>query len=276
MPRVFISALLALGVCAGLGAETVGERYLRFEYDAEVRFGRLLDDRTVQPLEGEPFEDPRDRGDPIALDRVRILVPTVPTKILAVGLNYPSHTGGHRPAEPGIFSKQVSALVAHEGAIWLYPDASRTHYEGEVVVVIGRRARDVPVSEVSDYIFGVTAGNDVSERGWQSNDLQWFRAKGADGFAPVGPWVATGLDYNDLRVTTRVNGEVRQSDRTASLYFSIDEIVSYVSRYVTLEPGDLIYTGTPGSTRALSEGDIVEVEVEGVGILRNRVTRKPR
>ena len=122
-------------------------------------------------------------------------------------------------------------------------------------------------------VFGITAGNDVSERDWQANDLQWFRAKASDTFGPVGPVIATGLNPDDVQVETRVNGEVRQHARTSSLIFDVPTIVSYVSRYVTLQPGDLIFTGTPGSIRALSPGDVVEVEVEGVGILRNTVVQ---
>lgn len=140
-----------------------------------------------------------------------------------------------------------------------------------MVVVIGREAKNVPVEEAGDYVFGVTAGNDISERDWQSADLQWFRAKGSDTFGPVGPFLVTGLNHNDLQVQTRVNGEVRQSARTRELIFDVEEIVAYVSRYVTLYPGDIIFTGTPGSTQAIVPGDVVEVEVEGVGILRNTV-----
>jgi len=128
---------------------------------------------------------------------------------------------------------------------------------------------------VPEYIFGITCGNDVSERIWQKNDLQWFRAKAADTFAPLGPAVVQGLNYDDLHVTTRLNGEVRQSQSTKDLLFSVANLVSYISRFVTLLPGDLIYTGTPGTTGQMNPGDVVEVEVEGVGILRNRVVRGP-
>jgi 2-keto-4-pentenoate hydratase/2-oxohepta-3-ene-1,7-dioic acid hydratase in catechol pathway len=148
------------------------------------------------------------------------------------------------------------------------------HYEGELVVVIGKTAKNVSVEDASDYIFGVTAGNDVSERDWQRDDLQWLRAKGSDTFGPVGPVLVSGLDYNDLRVETRLNGEVRQAESTADLIFDIDTIVSYVSRYVTLCPGDIIFTGTPGSTRAMQPGDVVEIEVQGVGVLRNTVAKE--
>jgi len=137
--------------------------------------------------------------------------------------------------------------------------------------VVGRRAKHVARGEAAGYIFGVTAGNDVSERNWQKNDLQWLRAKSSDTFGPLGPAVATGLDYNDLLVETRLNGEVRQSQRTRDLMFDVDTIVTYVTQFVTLLPGDLIFTGTPGTTQAMNVGDIVEVEVEGVGILRNSV-----
>ena len=129
------------------------------------------------------------------------------------------------------------------------------------------------VADAGEYIFGVTAGNDVSERDWQANDLQWLRAKASDTFGPVGPTIVRGVNYDDLLVQTRVNGEVRQSESTADLIFDISTIVSYVSRYVRLLPGDLIFTGTPGSTQAMSPGDVVEIEVEHVGVLRNRVVR---
>jgi 2-keto-4-pentenoate hydratase/2-oxohepta-3-ene-1,7-dioic acid hydratase in catechol pathway len=142
-----------------------------------------------------------------------------------------------------------------------------------MVVVIGREAKNVPVEEAGRYVFGVTAGNDVSERDWQSADLQWFRAKGSDTFGPLGPVLVAGLDHNDLLLQTRVNGELRQSARTSDLIFDVEEIVSYVSHYVTLYPGDIIFTGTPGTTQAMEPGDVVEVELEGVGVLRNTVAQ---
>jgi 2-keto-4-pentenoate hydratase/2-oxohepta-3-ene-1,7-dioic acid hydratase in catechol pathway len=142
-----------------------------------------------------------------------------------------------------------------------------------MVIVIGRRASHVTVAEAKSFVFGITAGNDVSERDWQKNDLQWFRAKAADTFGPLGPMIVTGLAYDDLLLQTRLNGEVVQSQRTKDLIFNVSEIVSYVSQYVTLLPGDVIYSGTPGTTKPIKTGDVVEVEVEGVGILRNRVVQ---
>ena len=141
----------------------------------------------------------------------------------------------------------------------------------EMVLVIGKECARVSEAEAPGCIFGITAGNDVSERDWQSADLQWFRAKASDTFGPVGPAIAVGLNPDDVLVETRLNGEVRQHQRTTDLIFNTSEIVSYVSRYVTLRPGDLIFTGTPGSTKAMENGDVVEVEVEGVGVLRNTV-----
>ena len=137
-----------------------------------------------------------------------------------------------------------------------------------------RPARNVSEAEAADHIFAAAPGNDVSERVWQQNDLQWFRAKGADTFGPVGPVMVSGVDYDDLLLETRLNGEVKQSQRTSDLIFGTAAIVSYVSRYITLEPGDMIFTGTPGSTSAMQPGDVVEIELEGVGVLRNTIGRK--
>jgi 2-keto-4-pentenoate hydratase/2-oxohepta-3-ene-1,7-dioic acid hydratase in catechol pathway len=149
------------------------------------------------------------------------------------------------------------------------------HFEAELVVVIGKTTRKVSKEEALDHVFGVTCGNDVSERYWQNDpenkDVQWWRAKGADTFGPVGPYIATGLNPDDLLMTLRLNGEVMQQERTDHLIHDVATMVSYISRYVTLQPGDLIFTGTPGETSAIEPGDVVEVELEGVGVLRNPV-----
>ena len=145
-----------------------------------------------------------------------------------------------------------------------------------MVIVIGKQASNVTVAEAKQYVFGITVGNDVSERDWQKSDLQWFRAKAADTFGPMGPLLITGLNYDDLLLQTRLNGEVVQSQRTKDLIFDVAAQVSYISQYVTLMPGDVIYTGTPGTTKRIVAGDVVEVELEGVGILRNRVTQRAK
>ena len=262
--------LLALLAASEAFAQEI-RRYVRYEADGAVSFG-LLEDEGIRPISGDLFGEHQVTTSRIPLSQVRLLAPVDPSKVIAVGLNYQSHLGERSPAAyPGLFAKYPTCIIGPEGSVVRPPDSKNLHYEGEMVIVIGREAKNVPVEEAGRYVFGVTAGNDISERDWQSADLQWFRAKGSDTFGPVGPYLVTGLDHNNLQVQTRVNGEVRQSARTRELIFNVEEIVSYVSRYVTLYPGDIIYTGTPGSTQAMSPGDVVEVEVEGVGVLRNTV-----
>ena len=193
-------------------------------------------------------------------------------KVIAVGLNYRSHIGNAEPAaEPGLFPKYPTSLIGHEQDIITPQGASPLHFEGELVLVIGKTCSKVSEADALDCVFAVTAGNDVSERRWQATDLQWLRAKGSDTFGPVGPSMVVGLDPDDLLVQTRVNGEVMQSERTSDLIFDVPTMISYISQYFTLKAGDMIFTGTPGSTRGMSPGDVVEIEVEGVGVLRNTV-----
>jgi len=151
------------------------------------------------------------------------------------------------------------------------PGASNVDYEGEMVVVIGKRAQSVPVDDALDYVFGVTTGNDVSARDWLRDDLQWFRGKGSETFGPIGPAIVHGVNYDDLLLQTRVNGALRQSERTSGLIFDVSPIVSYISQFVTLEAGDVIFTGTPGGTEAAQPGDVVEIELESAGMLRNKI-----
>ncbi len=257
-----VIALLSVATVA-TGQEGV-TRYVRYAHEGMEAYG-VLEGQTIHQLDGAPFDAPRRTGVAVPLVEVQLLAPCEPSKVIAVGLNYQSHLGEREPAAyPGLFAKYPTSIIGTGESIVMPPDASNLHYEGEMVIVIGRLAQRVSEAEALEYVFGVTAGNDVSERDWQRSDLQWIRAKASDTFGPVGPVIARGLEYDDLLLTTRVNGEVRQQERT---------IVSYVSRYVTLEPGDLIFTGTPGSTRAMAVGDVIEVELEGVGVLRNTVVR---
>lgn len=249
-------------------------RYVRYTAAGQTSYG-LLEGQTVRELSGDLFASPRPTGRTVRLDQVKLLAPVMPGKVIAVGLNYITHLG-ERPAAtyPGLFAKMPSSIIGPEADV-IYPaDATNLHFEGELVVVIGRKAQNVSPADAPRYIFGVTAGNDISERDWQRSDLQWFRAKASDTFGPLGPTIVTGLNYGDLHLQTRVNGEVLQSQRTKDLIFDVPAIVSYISRYVTLEPGDVIYTGTPGSTKAMKPGDVVEVEIEGIGILRNRIVKR--
>jgi 2-keto-4-pentenoate hydratase/2-oxohepta-3-ene-1,7-dioic acid hydratase in catechol pathway len=250
-------------------------RYVRYAAGNTVAYG-ILEGESIREVAGDLFIAPRPTGRSVRRADVRLLAPVEPKKVIAVGLNYKTHLG-ERPAAtyPGLFAKLPSSIVGPDADI-IYPaDAENLHFEGELVVVIGRRARNVSPAEAPRHVFGVTAGNDVSERNWQRADLQWFRAKASDTFGPLGPVLVTGLNYGDLLLETRVNGKVLQSQRTKDLIFDVPAIVSYVSRYVTLEPGDVIYTGTPGTTSAMRPGDVVEVEIEGIGILRNTVVKAP-
>lgn len=271
MLKVTAAALAVLLTGGAAVAQSVTTRYVRYSHEGKVAYG-VLEGEAIRELEGDLFAGPRETGRTVPLSAVRLLAPCEPSKVIAVGLNYRSHLGERpAPAEPGLFAKLPSALIGPEDEIVIPVDASNVHYEGELVVVIGKKAKNVSVVDAADYVFGVTAGNDVSERGWQRGDLQWLRAKASDTFAPIGPAIVTGLDYNDLLVQTRLNGELRQSERTQDMLRDVEAIVSYISRYVTLLPGDVIFTGTPGTTQAMQPGDVVEVEVEGVGVLRNTV-----
>lgn len=246
-------------------------RYVRYQVDGRTSYGILQGER-IQEVDGDLFGAHRATDRWVPLSSAKLLTPTTPKKVIAVGLNYQTHLGERDPAAyPGLFAKYPTSLVATGEDIVRPADATNLHYEGEMVLVIGKRCADVSEAEAPACIFGITAGNDVSERDWQAADLQWLRAKASDTFGPVGPVIAVGLDPDDVLVETRLNGEVRQHQRTTDLIFNTSEIVSYVSRYVTLEPGDLVYTGTPGSTKAMADGDVVEIEVEGVGVLRNTV-----
>ncbi len=197
-----------------------------------------------------------------------------PSKIVAVGRNYVAHAQelGHEiPTEPLIFLKPTSALVG-DGDDVVYPRASiRVDHEAELAVVIGRRCKDANEGDAFDYVRGYTCANDVTARDLQESDDQWTRAKGFDTFCPLGPKIVEGLDPTALRVVARVNGEVRQEGHTSDMLFPVPALVAYISSVMTLEPDDVILTGTPPGVGPVQRGDIMEVEVEGIGVLRNRV-----
>jgi len=246
-------------------------KYVRYNYLGKTSYG-LLDGKMVRELEGGLFGRKLETGASADLKAIQLLWPCEPSKILAVGLNYGSHLGGRpAPENPEIFFVPTSALLEPGGEIKIPSGTHNVHYEGELVVVIGKRARCASLAEAEGCIFGFTCGNDVSERDWQKNDLQWWRAKGSDTFAPIGPAIASGFDWRKGRIETRLNGSVVQSGRFSELLFDPPTIVSYVSRYVTLLPGDVICTGTPGTTTAMKPGDLVEVDIEGIGVLINKV-----
>lgn len=233
------------------------------------------DGAGLRLLAGDPFSGVEDRREVVSFEGVTLLAPASPSKIVAVGLNYKDHAaerGKPVPNEPLLFLKPPSAVIGPGEAIRRPPWVGRVDHEAEMGIVIGRSARNLPSPEAArDHILGALCVNDVTARELQGRDVQFTRAKGFDTFCPVGPCIATGLELGNLRVEGRVNGEVRQSSSTAQLAFSAEYLVFYVSRVMTLVPGDIISTGTPSGIGPLEAGDVVEIEVEGVGILRNPV-----
>jgi 2-keto-4-pentenoate hydratase/2-oxohepta-3-ene-1,7-dioic acid hydratase in catechol pathway len=271
-----VLTLLILGILLlarlAAAAEPNAVRYARFEVAGKTACGIVEGDR-VRQIEGDLFGARNPTDTTYALHEVKLLVPTRPSKVIALAGNYKSHLGATAlPKHPEPFFKVPSCLIAQGESIVIPPGTAVVHHEGELVIVIGKRARNVPPGKALDCVLGVTCGNDVSARDWQKNDVQWWRAKGSDTFGPCGPWIASGINYDDLLLTVRVNGQVKQQQRTSDLIFGVAAIVSFISQHVTLEPGDLIFTGTPGTTTQIHPGDVVEVEIEGVGVLRNPVS----
>jgi 2-keto-4-pentenoate hydratase/2-oxohepta-3-ene-1,7-dioic acid hydratase in catechol pathway len=199
---------------------------------------------------------------------------TRPSKIVAVGRNYADHAkelGNEAPSEPIIFLKPPSALLAHEGKIVRPPQSQRVDFEGELAMVIGKLARNVKADRWRDFVRGFTCANDVTARDLQKKDVQFTRGKGFDTFCPLGPHIETELDPADLSLVTRVNGEVKQNGRTSQMIFPCAFIIEFITSVMTLEPGDVILTGTPAGVGPLQSGDTVEVEIQGIGTLRNHV-----
>jgi len=248
-------------------------KLFRFLKDDQPCYG-LIEGEAIYAVEGPIFGQFRQGKKAAPLADVRLLPPCRPTKILAVGLNYRTHAaeaGYGVPSEPLVFSKPPSSVIGPLEPI-VYPALSQhVDYEGELAVVIGQRARNVLPEKAHDFILGYTCGNDVTARDLQQRDDQWTRAKGFDTFCPLGPYIVTDLDPAHLAIQTRVNGQKRQSASTSDMVFNVAELIAYISQVMTLEPGDVILTGTPSGVGPLQPGDVVEVEIEGIGILRNPV-----
>jgi 2-keto-4-pentenoate hydratase/2-oxohepta-3-ene-1,7-dioic acid hydratase in catechol pathway len=250
-------------------------RLLRFRHGDRIATGVAdTHDDTVRVLAGTFFEDPVPTGEELPLDEVHLLAPVLPSKLVCVGRNYEAHAAEWDmtvPEEPLLFLKPSTAVLGPGDAITLLPISRRIDYEGELCVVIGRLAKGVKAEDAYRVILGYTCGNDVTLRTLQKTDDQWARAKGFDGSAPLGPWIETDLDPNDAIVETRLNGEVRQHASTTDLVFGVATLIEYVTTFMTLLPGDVIMTGTPEGVGKLAPGDVVEVDVEGVGTLANTV-----
>ncbi len=247
--------------------------WVRYSHQGKAGFGRLIGG-TVHVLDKDFLAQGQPTGATLPLAQVKLLAPVVPGKVLAIGLNYTDHAGSSSTAPPPAFFKQPGCIVGPGEPILRPKGATNLHFEGEIVLVIGKEASDVPESKALDVLFGVTAGNDVSERNWQSSDLQWFRAKGADTFGPIGPAVVSGADVQNLSIKTAVNGKTVQDSNAKLMIHSIKKIIAFTSSVMTLHPGDVIFTGTPGKTFALNNGDSVSVTVQHVGTLTNVVKAK--
>jgi 2-keto-4-pentenoate hydratase/2-oxohepta-3-ene-1,7-dioic acid hydratase in catechol pathway len=253
-------------------------RWLRFSAPGASEVFGLLEGDRIAEIRGTPFgawEKTSRRHD---LSAVKIEVPFIPRTFYAAGLNYTRHIleGAERrgetpaiPTKPDMGYRAVNALIAHEEAVVIPADATKIHYEGEIAVVIGRKAKHLSEAEALSCVLGYTIGNDVSERVWQKSDRTFWRSKNTDTFKPMGPWIETDLDLDAAETTVRLNGAVRTHYRTNDMLFGIARFISTMTRYLTLHPGDVIWMGTDGSSPDLKPGDVVEVEISGIGVLRN-------
>lgn len=257
-------------------------RWVRFEAEGRAVYG-LVEGDTVHEVHGDPFSTHSRSGKSFDLDSVKLLIPVVPPTFYAAGLNYREHVivlankRGEVPKLPksaDIGYRANNSLIAHGEAIVIPADATeRIQYEGELVAVIGRQTKNVTEAEALSCVLGYTIGNDVSERSWQAEDTTMWRAKNTDTFAPMGPWIETDLDISSARTRVRVNGQQMIDFATGDMVFGIAAFISRMSRYVTLQPGDVIWMGTDGSGPYLKHGDTVEIEITGIGTLSNPVIR---
>lgn len=265
----FFSILLLL--CA-LPSLAFSETYVRYEQNGKSSWGELKGD-IIHQLSNAPYLDGMATGETVNKSTVKMLAPVDPKDVYMTGFNYEDHIPEDQKTTtyPGLFMVPAGTIIG-PGADIIHPaDSDFIGYEAETVIVIGKRADNVSIEDAADYIFGVTAGNDVSARDWIPADIQWFRGKGAKGFNSVGPVLQTGLDYKNLTLTARLNGEVRQNGNTSKMIHDFEKMVSYISKYFILNPGDLIWSGTIGTSEQLKVGDVYEVEIDGVGVLRNNI-----
>jgi len=248
--------------------------YCRFQIGGGAAWG-VMEDHAVWEVTPDVFSDFEKTGRSWPMNEVQLLAPTVPSKIIAVGLNYKDHISEFGrtevPEEPVLFMKPPSALIGLDAAILIPPGVGRVDYEAELAVVIKKTARHVSEAEALDYVLGCTAFNDVTARELQKKDKQWTRAKSFDTFAPLGPWIADGLPYQNLRVEAYLNQKPVQMGHTSQMIFPVSRLVAFASSVMTLNPGDVISTGTPMGVGPIQSGDMIEIFVEGVGRLRNPV-----
>lgn len=251
-------------------------RFVRYSVgQAPARFGWVFQDH-VGALEGSPFGEYRRLEAGMPLDQVKLHSPVEPGKIIAVGRNYAEHAkerGVDVPEIPLIFLKPPSTVIGMGDSIILPPQSQQVDHEAELAVIIGKTGRWIPAEEALSHVVGYTIANDVTARDLQKRDGQWTRGKGFDTFCPLGPWIDTDLNPADALIACRVNGEMRQMGSTREMVFTVQQLIAFISSVMTLQPGDVILTGTPAGIGPLHEGDVVEVEIEGIGLLRNPVAK---
>ncbi|MGH7900363.1 MAG: fumarylacetoacetate hydrolase family protein [Thermodesulfobacteriota bacterium] len=250
-------------------------KFLRFRNkNGEIKFGIVMENKILE-VSGNIFESYSITNSEYGIEDIKILPPCSPTKIVAVGLNYRDHAEEMKKNitdEPLLFMKPSTSIIGHEDEI-IYPRqmSYRVDYEGELAAVIGKKAKNIDVREALNCIFGFTCINDITARDLQAKDVQYTRAKGFDTFAPIGPFIETELDPDNLEISTFLNDELRQHSSTSNLIFNVQRLTSFISRVMTLLPGDIIATGTPSGIGPMKIGDKVEVKIEGIGVLRNYV-----
>lgn len=249
-------------------------KIVRIKADDDIRYG-VADSEGVLIYKGSPFVAWEPTETVVPWPKVNVLAPVLPTKVLCVGKNYEDHASeldGEVPDEPLVFMKPATSVIGQNAPVVYPPQTSELHHEAELAVVISRPARSVKPEDASRYILGYTAANDVTARDLQTRDGQWTRAKGFDTFCPLGPAIETELDpLERLAVIAKVNGEVRQAGFTSDMVFGVSEVLAFISAFTTLLPGDVILTGTPSGVGSVTPGDIMEIEVDGIGVLVNRV-----
>jgi len=253
-------------------------RFVRYQLkNEEARLGWVMGDEPnymVGPVEGSIFGEFRRLEAKTPINEVQLLPPIHPSKILCIGRNYIAHAKEHDaevPEFPLLFLKPPSSLIGHQHSIVLPPQSQQVEHEGELAVVIGKPGRWIPPEQTMDHVFGYIIANDVTARDLQRRDGQWTRAKGFDTFCPLGPWLETELDPSDSLITCYVNGEMRQMASTRDMVFSVRQLIAFASSVMTLQPGDILLTGTPAGVGILQPGDQVEVSIEGLGRLQNPV-----
>jgi 2-keto-4-pentenoate hydratase/2-oxohepta-3-ene-1,7-dioic acid hydratase in catechol pathway len=249
-------------------------KFIRFEHKGKALMG-VLSGTTIHEVCGDMFCEPQKTGRTYELSGVKLLVPCQPQKVFVIGLNYLSHIaeGKHSvPSEPVVLLKAPSALIAHGEQIVVAHPEHETHYEGELAVIIGKRAKRVKRDDAHKHIFGYTCANDVSDRVVQRQDPRWMRAKSFDTYCPLGPVVETDADPRELVLITRQNGETKQHHSCSDMVFDVPTLIEFISAEITLLPGDVILTGTPGGVGPVKPGDVIEVSIDGIGTLKNSVT----